>query len=121
LRAQHRTAPIQPPAGGSPLSEDDLKARVIDTAKLNGWRVHHGRPARTHAGWRTAVEGHAGLPDLVLARDGVVILAELKSQRGQPTDDQARWLAAAGVHARLWRPADWPDILAQLSAPRATV
>ena len=100
------------------MSEDEFKSRVIDTAKHHGWRVHHTRPARTTQGWRTPVEGHAGLPDLVLARDGLVILAELKSDTGDVSDDQGLWLEAAGPSGRLWRPADWLEILAELSTPR---
>lgn len=100
------------------LSEDDLKARIIDTAKAYGWRVCHFRPARTAKGWRTPLEGDKGLPDLVLARDGVVILAELKSDKGKPTDDQVLWLEALGGHGRLWAPKDWPTIQAELRKVR---
>lgn len=104
--------------GGLTITEDDLKRAVIDTAKIHGWRVHHSRPARTQNGWRTPVEGHAGLPDLVLARDGQVLLVELKSDTGRTTADQEKWLAAAGGQGRLWRPRHWPEILVELSAPR---
>lgn len=106
------------PAAGLPLSEDDLQQRILDAAMVHRWRVCHVRPARTAAGWRTPIQGHAGLPDLILARDGVVLLAELKDSTGKPTLDQAAWLAAAGPNGRLWRPADWPAILAELAAPR---
>jgi len=90
---------------------------VIDTARLHRWRVGHFRPARTVKGWRTPLEGDGGIPDLILARDGVVLLAELKSATGAATAEQKAWLAAAGPNGRLWRPADWPAILAELSAP----
>lgn len=100
------------------MSERDFQQRIIDTAKHHGWSVHHGRPARTEAGWRTAVQGHPGFPDLVLAREGVVILAELKVGRGKLTLNQRRWIADAGRHGRVWRPEDWDAILAELSAPR---
>lgn len=100
------------------MSEDDLKARVIATAQLHRWRVHHSRPALDRRGrWRTPLEGDPGLPDLVLARAGVVLLAELKSDTGTVTDDQAKWLEQAGPQGRLWRPRDWPAILAELSTP----
>jgi hypothetical protein len=100
------------------MPEDEFKQRVIDAAILYGWHVHHSRPARTKEGWRTALQGHAGLPDLVLARNGVVLLAELKTDRAQPTLNQRGWLQAAGPNGRLWRPADWPDILTELAAGR---
>jgi hypothetical protein len=101
------------------MSEDDFKSRIMDTAMLYGWRICHIRPARKqHGRWVTPIEGHAGLPDLILARDGRVLLIELKSQVGKPTAEQLAWLAAAGDNGRLWRPSDWPEALALLSAPR---
>lgn len=98
----------------SPLSEADLQARVLHLAHLRGWRCVHLRPARTTTGWRTPYEGDPGLPDLVLARRGIVQLAELKSDHGTPTADQLRWLDAAGQHGHLWRPRDWSTIQAVL-------
>lgn len=103
-----------------PLREDEWTSRVIETARLHSWRVAHFRPARTAKGWRTPVQGDIGLPDLILARDGVVLLAELKQDRGTVRPDQRLWLAALGRHGRLWRPRDWDDVLATLSAPRRT-
>lgn len=98
------------------MSEDDFKARVMQYAKLQGWLVNHARPARrANGGWATAIEGDAGLPDLTLARDGVLLLAELKSDTGRPTDAQQKWLAAAGPHGRLWAPRDWNAIVSELS------
>jgi len=93
------------------LSEADFQQRIIDLAQFRGWHVYHARPARTEKGWRTPGQGNHGLPDLVLARSGAVILAELKSAKGKPTIDQLSWLAAAGPHGYLWRPADWPAIV----------
>lgn len=102
------------------MSEDDFLGRVIDYARLNGWKVTHFRPVKLPSGrWATPLQGDAGLPDLVLARDGVVLLAELKSDTGTPTPEQVEWLAAAGGHGRLWAPADWQDIVSELSR-RAT-
>jgi len=91
----------------------------MDTAKIYGWRICHVRPAlKSNGQWVTPIEGHGGLPDLILARGGRVLLIELKSERGQPTDDQVAWLLAAGDNGRLWRPSDWPKALALLSEPR---
>ncbi|MFD5089379.1 hypothetical protein ACFWMR_02170 [Amycolatopsis thailandensis] len=100
------------------MSEQDLQQRILDVAELYGWRRIHHRPAKTAKGWRTPMQGDPGFPDLVLARDGVVIVAELKSRRGQPTDDQKLWLEALGAHARLWRPVDWPAIEQELRRRR---
>ncbi|WP_181778945.1 VRR-NUC domain-containing protein [Pseudonocardia pini] len=95
-------------------SEAAFAEWVIQAAQLHGWRVAHFRPARTAAGWRTAVQGHIGSPDLLLARDGDVLLVELKTDRGQLRPDQRTWLDHLGQHATVWRPADRPAILARL-------
>jgi hypothetical protein len=96
------------------VTEDEWLSRVLDTAQLHGWRVQHVRPARTVRGWRTPVQGDQGAPDLLLARAGRVLLVELKSDRGRLGPGQREWLAAAGGHARLWRPRDWVQVLAEL-------
>lgn len=101
------------------LGEEDFKRRVIETAQTYGWLVAHFRPARTKTGWRTPVEADgAGFPDLVLARDGVVLLAELKSETGRVDVEQQRWIDALGLYARVWRPRDWDAVLRELSRPR---
>jgi len=100
------------------ISEADLQTLVIQTAQLYGWRVSHFRAARTDKGWRTPIEGDKGFPDLILARDGVVLMPELKSQRGRPTIDQELWAEAIGPQLyRLWRPSDIPEILEELKRP----
>jgi len=96
------------------LSEDDFQSRVIGYAKLRGWRVVHIRPARQGVRWVTPYEGDPGLPDLILARGGRILLAEFKSANGRFRPGQQEWLAAAGEHGRLWRPVDWATIMDEL-------
>lgn len=117
-------------------SEADLQNQVIDLAKLTGWLVHHGRPARTGKctkcpgtgyvagricprckgsgqGWATPIQGDKGFMDLVLIRDRVV-LAELKSAKGRLSPEQRTWIdaaVAAGAEVYVWRPADWDHIV----------
>lgn len=92
------------------MLESEFEDAVITAAQLGGWRVHAERPARTaHGGWRTAVKGDTGWPDLALAhpRRGLFVLAELKSESGRVRPEQRRWLddlEAAGVTCRVWRP-----------------
>jgi hypothetical protein len=99
------------------MSENDLLVVVLAEARLRGWRSHHGRPARTASGWRTAVSGDAGFPDIVLVHPvGDLIVAELKSERGQPDPAQRLWIAGftvAGIDTYLWRPRDMPTISAR--------
>lgn len=100
------------------ISEGDLLQRTIDTARWHGWLVCHVRPARTAAGWRTPLTGDPGLPDVILARRGRVVLAELKSERGRFRPGQREWLDALGEHGRLFRPSDWPAIQELLTEKR---
>ena len=100
------------------MSEAQFTTRVIDTARLYGWLVTHFRPAQTARGWRTAVQGDSGFVDLVLARDGVLILAELKVGRAKPRADQVSWGHAIGPCYRLWYPDDWDAIVKELSSRR---
>ena len=119
-------------------SEDAFQALVIDYARLHGWLVHHTRPARTAQGWRTSLQGDAGFSDLVMARGGRVVFAELKAAKGRLTAEQQRWQEAfprpvfveecdlgrgfflgralgSGIAAPcvsyLWRPADWEELV----------
>jgi hypothetical protein len=78
--------------------------------------VHHTRPALNRRGeWRTPIQGDAGFPDIVLARDGRIIFAELKRTGGRPTPQQQMWLETLaqcdGVEVYVWNPNDWDRIV----------
>lgn len=92
------------------ISEADLQQRIIDLALLRGWHIAHFRAARTEKGWRTPVQGHKGFPDLVLARRGRIIFAELKAANGKMSAEQEEWGIQLGARFVLWRPNDWPSI-----------
>lgn len=96
------------------MSEDDFLRKVIDYAHWHNWLVAHFRPAQTGKGWRTPMQGDAGYIDLTLARNGVVLFYELKSERGHPTAAQIAWLSALAPASRLYRPSDWPKIQLEL-------
>ena len=100
------------------VTEAQWQQTVLDLARLRGWTVAHFRPARTEQGWRTPVAADGkGFPDLVLVRDRV-IFAELKSARGELTDEQAGWLdvlVRAGAETYVWRPDDFDEVLAALT------
>ena len=101
------------------MTEAEWQRQVIQYATLRGWRVHHTRPARVRVRgketYRTPIAGHAGFPDLVLARRGRLLLVELKRDKGQLHEDQICWRSAitgdmqqqqySGWHC--WRPRDW--------------
>ncbi len=94
--------------------EEVFVAHVVQLAQMNGWMVAHFRPARTAQGWRTAMTGDKGFPDIVAARDGVHVFAELKTDKGRLSHEQANWLdnlKGNGQHVYLWRPGDWEQIV----------
>jgi hypothetical protein len=100
------------------LLEDDWKDWVIDLAAWGKWLVQHVRPARTSQGWRSAIQGYKGAPDLLLARDGVVLLPELKTNTGQLRREQRVWLNHLGPYGCIWRPKDWEAVAATLLKSR---
>jgi hypothetical protein len=99
------------------LSEKAFSQTVTDLARLLGWACY-----RT---W-LSVRSPAGFPDLVLVRPPRLIFAELKSEKGRLTEAQRAWIEllaqVPAVETYVWRPSDWPTILAVLSrdgaAPR---
>ncbi|GIV07644.1 MAG: hypothetical protein KatS3mg017_0846 [Fimbriimonadales bacterium] len=102
------------------VPEREFQARVIQLARLCGWRVYHSRPAQYRSGrWATPLQGEAGLPDLILLRPPRLVFAELKSEKGRVSKEQQAWLdalrACNGVEVYLWRPSDWASIVATLS------
>jgi hypothetical protein len=101
------------------LTEADLLRAIIDTARWHGWMVHHDPPVTDRRGrTRTAVHGDAGFPDLVLARDGVVLIIECKSERGRFRPGQEAWLRATGGF--VVRPVNLDAIIRRLVTPRTT-
>lgn len=96
------------------MTEAQFADTVVSLAQWNRWRVVHFRPALTNKGWRTAMQGDAGFPDLVLARNGVLIVAELKTVHGRLGRGQQEWADAIGAQYRLWRPTDLDAIREEL-------
>jgi hypothetical protein len=103
-------------------TEPQYVTTLIDAARRSGWLVHHDRPARLADGsWRTAVEGDAGFPDLVLVnpRRRTALFIECKRRPNKPTDAQQAWLdalAICGLTTDVWYlPEDTDAALAYLS------
>lgn len=88
------------------LTERQLQEMVIALARARGWLCYHTFDSRRSA---------AGFPDLVLARNGVVLFAELKSEKGRLREDQRSWINALGEIAHVWRPSDFDEIKEVLS------
>jgi hypothetical protein len=106
-----------------PMSEAQFQRRVLDTAELFGLRCHHARPAQTGRGWRTAISGSAGYPDVTMVEPGRLLIVELKAEAGAVRPEQRQWLdllaTVRTVEVHLWRPSDWPTALSVLSGGRA--
>ena len=104
------------------LTERQCQDKIIDAAKLGGWLVHAGRPARTANGWATAIQGHAGFPDLVLVhpRRGLWFV-ELKRKPNKVEPAQQLWLsvirdAPGSTCVRvLWVPEQMDEFIAWLT------
>ena len=83
-------------------SEAELLKGVIAIAREFGWLVHHTHDSRWND-WSS----DKGVPDLTLAKDGRVVLMELKKQDGRVRPEQKVWLEASGGY--LIRPLDVMD------------
>lgn len=122
------------------MTEAQFAKRVHGLLRIGGWRWCHFRPARTEKGWRTAIEGDAGFPDIVAVRNGRLLFAELKSARGTVSAEQDAWAqdlidVADEVEQRClvmaveplpvdfysWRPKDLAEIARVLAVSATTV
>ena len=102
-------------------TEKGFMQAVVDLARLQGWMVYHPFDSR---------RSQKGFPDLTMVRDGRLVFAELKTEKGELTPAQEEWgnqLSAVRqrigdtyqlavmdfvlpVRYLLWRPSDWPEI-----------
>src|SRR5206468_2781955 len=102
------------------VTENDFLKRVLDLAKLSGFRVAHFRPAMTRSGdWVTRMDGHNGFPDLVLTKGGRLLFCELKVGSNKLTDAQEQWLErlrqVPGVEVYVWKPQHFEQIIQTLT------
>lgn len=81
------------------MKETEFQGWVIDCAKRFGWRCWHvPTPMRPIGGNKFVPESRAkGLPDLILLHDDPprMILAELKNETGELSDEQREFLRLA--------------------------
>ena len=102
-----------------PISEDEFTDQVIAVLQLNHWLVVHFRKARKKdGGWMTPIKGDPGSPDILAAKNGRVIHAELKVGKNKPTVFQKSWLHNLGQNAYLWYPENWNEIVQIASGGR---
>jgi hypothetical protein len=86
-------------------TEAKFQAHVIKFACRMGW---------THFHVMDPFRSVAGFPDLCLARPPRLIFAELKTETGEETAEQAKWLELfrrCDVESHLWRPSMIDEIV----------
>lgn len=112
-------------------NEHEMVDSIVSAARDLGWLVHHDRPARTDKGYRTALQGDAGFPDLFLTKHGCLAFIECKMPGNKPSPAQKKWLdwleltPSHNVHVLTLYPAgydafiDWlaRDVLGEMLAP----
>lgn len=93
------------------VNEAAFTTTTINLFTMARWRVHHDRMKQN-------VEGHAGFPDIVAVRRGLVVFAELKMPGKVLEPEQVLWsielnptLERQGVRSFVWYPEDWDRIV----------
>jgi len=100
------------------VTEPEFQDWVLRVAERGGWCAFHIlRSDDVTMGVHTLrnsdhLDSH-GWPDLVLARDGVVLYRELKTDDGRLSRHQKRW-GRTLPNWDVWRPSDEERILAEL-------
>lgn len=90
------------------MREAEFQRTVQQAAGYLGWYVVH---------FPNMISNPAGWPDLLLMKNGKVLLLELKGEKGRLGPRQAECherLRAAGMHIEVVRPSDWDRLEALL-------
>ena len=90
------------------LTEAQFQESVRQSALTLGWKAYHSWSSQHSA---------SGYPDLCLLRGNRSLMLELKTEKGQITQEQREWLAAFNeAHIESWvvRPSDWDWLLEKL-------
>ncbi len=85
------------------MTEKQFQTAVLKLAKLHGWLAYHTHDSR---------RSQPGFPDLVLIREGQLIVAELKTMKGRLSKAQEEWLRlfrSTGTYTYVWKPIDLLD------------
>lgn len=97
--------------GGTTAKESELEKWVEQLATHCGWLWYHNADSR---------RSPSGLPDLILLKPPQLLFIELKKLgRGRTLSaEQSAWIAGlteCGVEARVWTPAEIPEIWSTLT------
>ncbi|HEY9409292.1 MAG TPA: VRR-NUC domain-containing protein [Pseudonocardia sp.] len=109
------------------ITETQWQTRVENIAEFYGWMHYHAPnnvPRQAKSGRKFVQNVRAGWPDLALLHPArsLFLVAELKTETGRISDDQAEWLSgfrSAGIRAEVWRPRDLDTVTAILGPAAA--
>ena len=93
------------------ITEKQLREQIRDLCKVFGWKFYFT--------W-TSIHSPKGLPDLILCKPPRLILAELKTEKGQVSPHQREWIdllqeCQGNVECYIWRPGDIETVARILS------
>lgn len=99
------------------VTESEWQEMVTDLARACGWETNHVRRSIGKGRRWTTATSKVGWPDLTLWRPGRLMFAELKTEDGKLTREQAAVLASlakAGAEVHVWRPSQLDEIASLL-------
>lgn len=67
------------------ITEKQFMAQIVQLARLCGWLVYHTHDSR---------RSEPGFPDLLMLKDGRIVVFECKVGKNKLTADQERWMLA---------------------------
>ena len=94
------------------ITERDWQTFVIQLAVARKWKYYHPPDNKPINGRIQRVV--AGFPDLVLIKDGRMVYAELKREKGIISLEQAEWIKeikACGIECYVWRPSQVASVI----------
>lgn len=96
------------------MLEREFATQVEHLLDLFGWLWKHDEPAVRQSGkWATSFRGARGFPDYIATRDGRLVFAEIKNERGRLTSSQVLWLETlqtTSAEVYVWRPGDLYEV-----------
>jgi len=98
------------------VKEREWQNLVIQLATARGWKHYHPPDNKPVNGRIQKVV--AGFPDLVLVRQGRMVFAELKREKGILSPEQVEWITqirACKIEAYVWRPSMVADVIKVLN------
>lgn len=94
------------------VKEREWQNLVIQLATARGWKHYHPPDNKPVNGRVQKIV--AGFPDLVMIRQGRLIFAELKREKGVISPEQVEWITqirACGIECYVWRPSQVAEVI----------